>query len=166
MYSAMTNITQVVVKESTPPLVCLKHILLILHFSSHNVCSWSSAVSDTTFIFSMSSLHLGCTCWKVSIVLGVRKKGQGECLFRSDCLATHLSLFQGHRLFAFWEGRMKKRKTPLLLSPGVGMSCWPLLKGTFFPLKNSHWVAVLCPQQLLCAPLGVGAAFQGAPRAA
>ena len=52
------------------------------------------------------------------------------------------SFFQGQRLFAFWE---KKKKAPLLMSPGVRISCWPLLKETFLSLRTPPgWPFSVC----------------------
>lgn len=51
-------------------------------------------------------------------------------------------LFQGQRLFAFWE---RRKNAPLLMSPGVRMSCWPLLTGTFLPLRTPPgWPVSAC----------------------
>lgn len=67
-------------------------------------------MSDSTLFLSCLFPHLGSICWKVFIVPGVRKNGQGWCLFKSNCLATHLPYSKDKRHFAFGERRRREEK--------------------------------------------------------
>lgn len=67
-------------------------------------------MSDSTSFLSCLFPHLGSICWKVFIVPEVRKNGHGECLFRSNCLATHLPYSKEKRQFAFGERRRREEK--------------------------------------------------------
>lgn len=62
-----------------------------------------------------------------------QEKGAGGALVSKWLPSNPSSLFQGQRRFAYWE---RGKKAPLLMSPGVRMSHWPLLKGTFLPLRT------------------------------